>query len=542
MKRTRSLSLILALTLLLSVFSACAPAEENEGATTPSTDSTATTSTATDEADSFGGYPIEGDVTLTYWLPLVPNLAQMVSNWGEAPVMEAATEQTGVTIEFIHPAIGMEAEDFNLMIASSDLPDIIGAPTRYEGGEFQGMYDGIFMELQDMIPTYAPDFYSILQTDEMFAREVSDQDGKIPAIASYKPFGDPDWMYLAFQQDVLDQIGLDVPVYLEDYEAVFEGMLDLGITPYMLTSTGYEPSFINLFGVHVGTDKLYQDLDGTVLYAPTQDGFLEYLTLMNDWYNKGYISKDFAATSGSQADTMFDTQQIGTYKTPCVAVYNRTSGQGIEATIAPPPRLEEGQDLHYSDVFIATTQPSENTKAAISKDCENVEAALSYLNYFYTDEGYELANWGVEGLNFDVTDDGNVYNDTMLKNDALDPEGLNYYYKLHLWPKHSGLDVEVHANLLKSPGALEIRMRYAGDENFDSAFVLPNLRLTDEELSDRTDILSAANTYVDEMTLKFITGATPLSEWDSYVATLEGMDVQAAVDITQVALDRYMGN
>ena len=48
------------------------------------------------------------------------------------------------------------------------------------------------------------------------------------------------------------------------------------------------------------------------------------------------------------------------------------------------------------------------------------------------------------------------------------------------------------------------------------------------------------DTYVDEMTLKFIIGTESLDNWDSYVKTVYSMDLQDALDATQAAYDRYM--
>ena len=45
---------------------------------------------------------------------------------------------------------------------------------------------------------------------------------------------------------------------------------------------------------------------------------------------------------------------------------------------------------------------------------------------------------------------------------------------------------------------------------------------------------------VDEMVYKFITGAEPLSNFDEYLETLERMNFQRAIEITQQAYDRYM--
>ena len=63
---------------------------------------------------------------------------------------------------------------------------------------------------------------------------------------------------------------------------------------------------------------------------------------------------------------------------------------------------------------------------------------------------------------------------------------------------------------------------------------------------DQASTVSAAmsdiNTYVSEMALKFVTGVEPLNEdsYAQYVANIEGMNLQSALDAQQAAYDRYL--
>ena len=47
-------------------------------------------------------------------------------------------------------------------------------------------------------------------------------------------------------------------------------------------------------------------------------------------------------------------------------------------------------------------------------------------------------------------------------------------------------------------------------------------------------------TYVSEMTLKFITGAEPLSNFDIFHETVKSMGVDEAIALTQKAYDAHM--
>ena len=69
--------------------------------------------------------------------------------------------------------------------------------------------------------------------------------------------------------------------------------------------------------------------------------------------------------------------------------------------------------------------------------------------------------------------------------------------------------------------------------------VWPNFTYTSEE-NDQVSVLKAdINKYVQEMQAKFITGETSLSEWDSYVSTIEKMGLEDFMNIQQKAYERY---
>ena len=70
-------------------------------------------------------YPLNTNVTLTWWMELHANVALVVKNFGDTEFAKELQKRTGVKIKFLHPAAGQAREAFNLMLASGDLPDII---------------------------------------------------------------------------------------------------------------------------------------------------------------------------------------------------------------------------------------------------------------------------------------------------------------------------------------------------------------------------------------------------------------------------------
>lgn len=542
--------LCLVLVVFMLVIAGCAnsgtpvaPSDVVESNPKP-TEGTAPSSAPTtpDAAEPIREYPIvtDGSITLTYWVLLQPTAAKYITSYNENTAYQKMQEVTGVNLEFIHPAIGQEKEQFNLLMASNELPDILTMAGTYKGGEFQGMRDGMFLDLTDKLPIYAPDYYESIQSNDEFFREVSDNDGRITAFCAYKPKGDPPHRRIIVREDVLAEIGSEIPKTTDDYEIMFQKMLDAGITPFMLDKTGYEEQFIGLFGIYAQNNQFYKDENEKIQFGQIDPRFKDYLSLMNNWYNKGFISKDFTSVDVNQINTLFDTKMVGTVVGPIVSNYNRAETQGFKVTSVPYPRLKEGDQLHYESTDIWPRQQFEETTAVITKDCKNPEAAIRFMNYGYTQEGADLMNWGTEGVNWDRVDGKRIYNNTMLKNEKFGTEEASYIYKMHFAPKLVYPDTECHANLLKSPGALAIRFKWADDPFIDSIHRLPPFQLDAEDQTRRTEIMTDCNTYTNEMVLKFITGAESLDNFDEFVNMIQSMEINEAIELTQKAYDQYM--
>ena len=63
--------------------------------------------------------------------------------------------------------------------------------------------------------------------------------------------------------------------------------------------------------------------------------------------------------------------------------------------------------------------------------------------------------------------------------------------------------------------------------------------LTAEESEEQMSIMGDITTYVNEMTLKFITGQESLDNWDEYCDYIWGLGLEDAIALEQAALDRY---
>ena len=82
------------------------------------------TGVQTSQSD-LSSYPIKTDTELTYWSAITSNVSASTSNLGETPFAKMLAEKTGVKVKYIHPPLGQENEQFSLLVASNELPDMI---------------------------------------------------------------------------------------------------------------------------------------------------------------------------------------------------------------------------------------------------------------------------------------------------------------------------------------------------------------------------------------------------------------------------------
>lgn len=69
-------------------------------------------------------YPMDTDATFVYWGELNSSVSANFNSLADTEIGKDWQEKTGVTIEFQHPTAGQATEQFNLIIADGDYPDL----------------------------------------------------------------------------------------------------------------------------------------------------------------------------------------------------------------------------------------------------------------------------------------------------------------------------------------------------------------------------------------------------------------------------------
>ena len=484
-------------------------------------------------------YPITtaGAKSLSFWLPIQPAAARHISSYKEQPAYQLVEKNTGIDVTYIHPAAGQEQEQLGLLLASGDIPDILQIRNFYSSSI--GVSEGIFRDLTNLIPVHAPDYYREVRISDRAYRQATNNEGKFTEFMMIKSTF-PIFMRFSVRQDVMDSLGINIPITIADYDNAFAKMKAAGLTAFTPDPNGKEDVLMFPYGI---TPGWFIGTDGKVKYGEAEPAYKQYLDLMHGWYVKGYLSQDFTSNiNDAERRAQFTTKQVGMIYHPVDLVKSASDIAGITMVPLPYPRLTPGQPINFMPISKETLPiRSEDFATVISSSCKNPEVATEYLNYLYTPAGADVANWGIKDLTYKVDPDGTKhFTDYMLRNPQIPLSDVQVNLKIHQIAKLAEPDVVCNPNVVINPDALAARMRWADDTTITDSQILPPIQLSLKDNERRNEIMRDINTYIDEMTLKFITGVTPLSEFDNYLAQIKSMGIDEAIKITQDGYQTFM--
>lgn len=567
------LSLALAATMLVFVFSACGTTVESAGSVLASenpevspADSVSepvveSTEFSLDETPS-----VVEDAPASWTLPLSdgsdtlsimccfpdPLFAEYPNGCEDLEIYQAAEKITGVDVEWTCLANSQASDTFLLTIASGTYPDIFGWGLNYAGGNELAIEQEVYMDLTDVIKEYSPNYYSYIFNDDELLASVTTDSGYIDTYyvltLENVAFADAGPQIRA---DILDELQMDKPYTIEElhnYLVACRDQYNMSEALILPASFAYNYDYlVGAFDVagRLATEPVYEmpfyQIDGEIHFGVVEDGYKEYITTMNAWLNEGLISPSFVQENTRMLDTDEVTNKIlngesGFWSSDLLNIdgYNSTSeikGFRVEATY--DIHATESSINHFSEM----TYKGGSGGLHFSTQCRNVALAAQWCDFWYTEEGSLLANYGVEGSSYTVVNGVPTYTELITDNPNYNLANALLIYASNgtigcvadnerQYPIYS--DIVLAANDLWHTGT-------------DDAYRLPNnFSLSASENEQYSAVISDVATLCQENLAAFITGDRPLSEWDTFVESLYSAGLQTAIDIYQGAMERYI--
>lgn len=369
------------------------------------------------------------------------------------PVAKKVRELTGVTIEFEF-LVGDLAQKMGVLIASGDYPDLMN-PSQSRA---TAMEAGVFIPLEDKILDY-PNLKS--HYEPFLKKMISASGGEhIYLLDNYgRYYGDWRPTYLNgpgfwIQKDVLADAGYPVPKTLDEYFTLIENYIKKYPTIDGQPTIGFEVlsfdwrSFClknppqHLIGHPNDGDVVVDQTTFTADLYQNKDYAKRYYKKLNEMYHKGLIIAD---TFTQNYDMYLAKISTGRVLGMFDQYWNFQDGEKPlkqqekwERTYVPLPVTYEG----YTDWYLEAPTFSGGNGMGITTACKDPDRALQYIDMMLSEEMQKLLQWGIEGVNYHVGDDGIFYRTEEQRTNARDRNWVVRNLADQLWnqfPKIQGI-------------------------------------------------------------------------------------------------------
>ena len=413
--KKRKCALLMAAAMAATSLAGCGGSGGSQTAeTTKAPETTAAGETAgTVETSAEFTYPMAAGDKLQYWCELTTTVSANYANLGDTPFGQGWQKNTGVEIEFLHPPTGQQKEQFSLILADGNLPDLMeyNWTVDYPGGPEKAIKDGVIIPLNDVIDQYCPNLKKYLEENPDIDRMIKTDEGHYYVFPFIR--GDENLMNtigLMVRKDWLDELGMEVPTTIDEWHDVLTAFKNAkGCTaPYSFEYTnnqylGADP-FVAAFGVN---RSFYLGSDGKVHFGATEPGFKDYLATMQQWYSEGLIDPDLATLKNDQVSAKMTNGQagasmgqagsrMGTWTTAA-----RTTIPEFTLVPAPVPTLVKGEKAEMGYI---ENPFSGRASVAITTSCKDVERAARLMDWAYGEEGHMYFNFGTEGESYTMVE------------------------------------------------------------------------------------------------------------------------------------------
>lgn len=491
--------------------------------------------------------------TYTMWtmLPffmngLVSDMATDINN------MKLLQENCNVKLDVTAVGDSVVSEQFNLMVSSGDYTDIISdGVSHYSKGYDAAITDDIIIDLYDLAKEYAPNYLYYLDTDPALRAALITDNGCLPTVATiYKEAGCENGGIL-IRGDWLKELGMDTPEtydQLHDYvQACMEKYGAQGITigNVMANCRGDDSLYSYGYDLYAGG---YNVIDENVVYSYLNDNYYDYLRMLADWYQDGTLYSDFFNVQMGSTDKWFASGQcpVNTGTAANIATIESYADPSYSYELMPinAPKVSADDQLHFSwtDNFSRIKQQD---SWAISTACQDPEGIMMMVNYLFSEAGQLMYNYGDEGHSFEYDENGKPQYTELITNN---PDGISYKDACY-----------IYASAVASghlPSIMDVRAGYYyfGDEEWnvfdtfrtcdaDGTYNLPTgVALNEEENQEYATLSSDITTYASTEIMKFILGQEELTPdtFETFRDTIISMGGNRMEELYQQAYERYL--
>nr|WP_275583015.1 extracellular solute-binding protein [Gracilibacillus alcaliphilus] len=454
-------------------------------------------------------------------------------------------------------------EKVSLMLASNDLPDAF-MDTLTENQVMNNTQQ--LLPIEDYInPDVMPYFSEVLEKRPEYLGQITAPDGHIYSLPYIEE------MYglitsqgvLRIYQPWLDELGLPMPTTIDEYRDTLKQFVendmngngeadeiglamanqeqDSGIGSWR-NNTDFG-KFFGLWGQADRGDSMAPDENGNIISTATTEAYKTGIQYLHEMYQEGLIDPNFMTTehTGLQSKLRSDDVIVGSVLSwgHPVDLAGEERGSGY----VPVPNLQgPGGEFGTRENLSELHNPA---AFAMSREVENPEKLLEWVDLMYKPEWSVQANWGPLSYYYEENEDGVMVQGEV--QDGLDNHGeMRHVHTIADNNPLAVLDEYWDEVVMYEPGAQRILDDMYASGYFDGQHeqpYIPNTLLYEPEVAERMAIISPiVYGLIDTKRREWIVEGGVEEEWDDYLAELERSGWDEFIGYVQDAYDDYLEN
>lgn len=538
-KMKRLFAMVLAVVTVCSLFAGCSDNDDNPKGETGGRP------TVVDHGNFVNTdiYPLEGEHSLTMGIAL--------ENAQNSYLMKLMSDAVGVDITYRYVT---DEQAPLLFVDMEQMPDMLFSAAGTFGLSLQRIngYGNAgalinYMDYLDKMPNLSKAY---IEHPDLFDGVIS-ADGKVYTLPYYvyTLTGCSNLIY--FRADHLAEVGWEKqPATVDELAQLLRDLkAHYGATdPKYIPMTVYEAGHANfnnrltqwLFtafgeeidpGVHIGSE-------GKAIAGFATEQYKRMTLYIRQLVKEGLLDKDLYSARSSLMQA-FMNENHTSVSTRMLNIPDSSYADGVENFYISQPLTSQ----YTSTPVFAEPTIGRKWGAMISTSCEDLDAALAYMDAFFAPESnplneegtiYNLSLWlGEEGVDWEWVEEGKSYK-LADKPDGWSAQhgfsGTPYIGKFHAMR----VEADGTAELLPQ-GVYDNCLPYAKPVVRDLA-----LALTEDENDIYLEKWQDISVYVASMFAAFVTGDADIeAQWDTYVANLQQMGLPEVLECYDAAYARY---
>lgn len=476
-------------------------------------------------------------------------------------------EELGIILDWKLYSNEEFSSQLSLLLSTDSLPDLIVGANLGKTDVNKYGAEGYFLNIAEYSDVM-PNMQATMEENPLWAAYQKDESGAIYGLSRCFPsrIGLATGLSTFINTEWLANVGMDVPETVDELYDVLVAFkeqdangngdasdeIPLGVQMDIGRGGRFEWMMMSAFGIFNNNSDFCADENGTVTFVKMKDNYKAYLKYLHKLYEEGLMEPStFILTDEERIDkTSNDLYGVFSDYAGLVTAIGGQEGEGNPyEKYAYIPALTSD----YNDKLVFTMGNcgyAEGSRTYISADTDYAEEICKMIDFFLSEEGTLVADYGKEGVTFEYVEDafGNQV-PSYINGYTIETVRWDEAFKLIRTSVENSFVENADDDTLDKMIYEDATYTYTQQAAVEKALrdvdeltePFPDLTFPSDVASTFSVLREDLRNIVKSYKSQFILGEKDIdASWDQYLSDLEKAGVERFVSIAQDAYDSYL--